>query len=198
MNAEREAATKSFSLPSSASKNPYARIMPRKASSSNPARYWDAAACAFSYPFTTPVVLSDHIPHPPSSRRPALTEPRWASARGRRSPYTRWCCERAAREQHPKAAGPVGGRQRAVHHLGRAGEATTGSAEFSRAFGGPDGDPVTSRNTWTICRFLSSTGPFAPPMLWASAAAGSQPSAPPARARGGPGGFVVADRPSLA
>ena len=30
--------------------------------------------------------------------------------------------------------------------------------------GGPDGDRVPSR-TWTICSFLSSAGPFAPPIL---------------------------------
>jgi len=36
--------------------------------------------------------------------------------------------------------------------------------KFSRAFRGPDGDRVPSR-TWTICSFLGSAGPFAPPIL---------------------------------
>jgi len=37
-------------------------------------------------------------------------------------------------------------------------------AEFFMAFRGPDGDRVLSR-TWSICSFLSSAGPFAPPIL---------------------------------
>jgi len=41
---------------------------------------------------------------------------------------------------------------------------TRGSAEFFRAFGGPDGDRVPSR-TWRMCISLNSAGPLAPPIL---------------------------------